>query len=338
MGLLGVLARGDGGGLLLGGDAAALLLGLLGLGSLDFHLLLGGLVVLAEHGAADHLLHHHQQGVGDPVHTHARGHAEADKQRHAGPQQEQGQVHLGGRLVLAHLVGLLHDQGGHQGQSGGDDGQQEQPDGAPGQPALPELQLGDQGQVDAEEVEVDDEHAGGGHPGGGRGVLGGGQVARFHHGAQGQLVIAHGGEVRPAQGLAHGGGGRLGEVHHVLQRAADDGVQRPQDEHGDHGPAAAPHGVDVVLGVELLNLLVILLPVVAAALLDLLKLAVHHVHFDHALLALQMEGEEDDLHHHGEQDQRDAVAVEHLAEQLEQQAERGHEDLPNIHVWPPKFV
>ena len=42
-----------------------------------------------------------------------------------------------------------------------------------------------------------------------------------------------------------------------------------QEHDGEEGPAAAAHGVGVVLGVELLDLLVIPLPVIAAPLLNI---------------------------------------------------------------------
>ena len=63
------------------------------------------------------------------------------------------------------------------------------------------------GQVDAQEVEVHQEHLGHLHP---RGSGGGGDVVRVHHGRQVQLVVPGDGEVGIPQGGGHRGDGRVG--------------------------------------------------------------------------------------------------------------------------------
>ena len=80
----------------------------------------------------------------------------------------------------------------------------------------------------------------------------------------------------------------------------DDGVEDHQDNQWDEGPQAAAHGVDLLLGVELLDLLIIALPVLAVLLLQLQHLALEHVHLDHAALALQGQGEQHHLDHQRE--------------------------------------
>src|SRR5699024_575650 len=97
----------------------------------------------------------------------------------------------------------------------------------------------------------------------------------------------------------------------------------------DEGPATAAHGADLVVRIELVDLLTITLPVAAAALLNLFDLAVEQIHLDHALLALQRQGEEDDLHHQGKDDQGNAVAIKDPTEGLQQPAKGRHEDLPD---------
>lgn len=76
---------------------------------------------------------------------------------------------------------------------------------------------------------------------------------------------------------------------------------------GQEGPQTAGHGVHALLGVEVGHLLLLALLIISVAGLDVLHLALHTVHAQHALLTLQLEGQDHQLHHQGEQDQRQAV-------------------------------
>ena len=90
---------------------------------------------------------------------------------------------------------------------------------------------------------------------------------------------------------------RLGQVHEVAQRGTDDVVQCDQDRQGQEGPQAATHGIDALTGIQIGHLLLLTLFVVGKAGLDILDLALHAVHTHHALLALELEGQDDQLHH-----------------------------------------
>ena len=263
-------------------------------------------------------------------------------------------------MSVIEVVGLVHDEGHEHAGSRRNDGDEEQAEA--GDALHPELQIGHLGQVDAQEVEVDGEDllGGGSHSG-----LDRGQVIRGDEGGQIQLVIAVVGKIahhsegaglhRLLGGLqrfldgvgggpAHAGGhrapvprvGDLGDLvgvqpHHVLQRLADDGVQGQQNEQGEHGPQAAPHGIDVLLGVELLDLLVIPGLVLAVLLLEFLHFPREHVHLDHAPLSLQGQGEQNELHHQGEEDEGHTVAVEEVVEEHQQPGEGRHDVIGEIH-------
>ena len=118
----------------------------------------------------------------------------------------------------------------------------------------------------------------------------------------------------------------VGQGHEVAQGGADDVVQGDKDGEGQEGPQAAGHGVDTLAGVEVGDLLLLLLLVVGVPLLDLLHLAVHTPHAEHTLLAFQLEGKENQLHHEGEEDQRDTVGACPRVEQAGEPRER-HTDI-----------
>ena len=196
---------------------------------------------------------------------------------------------------------------------------------------FPEFQLGDLGQVhQTQEVKVDGEDLAARFAGGG---ADGFQVLGGNERGQVQLIVGGVGKalarlLQPAHVHSHGvpvhhfGNGiehpAVGNAHHVVDGLTNDGVEDHQDNEGDEGPQAAAHGVDLLLGVELLDLLIVALPVVAVLLLQLLHLALEHVHLDHAALALQGQGEQHHLDHQREQDQRQAVAAAEVIKNLEQ--------------------
>ena len=108
-----------------------------------------------------------------------------------------------------------------------------------------------------------------------------------------------------------------------MQGFADNGVQGNQDAHGEQAPHAAAHGVDVFLFVELLHLLIIALRVFAVLLLELLHFPGKHVHLNHAPLALDGEGEQDQLDHHGEQQKGHAVILGQAVKEIQDPGKRG---------------
>lgn len=172
-------------------------------------------------------------------------------------------------LVLVEVVGPLGQLAVAHVQNGDHDGDQEQAHAGPADSVLPELQLGNLGQVQAQPVEVDDLQLvrGGAHR-----VLDGGQHVGVAVHQTGDLHLLVGGvaaEGVGAQSLhrVNGGGDLLlGETHHVQHGPADDVVQCHQDGQGQEGPEAAAHGVDALPLVQLLDLLVVLRLVVAVLL------------------------------------------------------------------------
>ena len=100
---------------------------------------------------------------------------------------------------------------------------------------------------------------------------------------------------------------------------------------GQQAPEAAAHGVDLFLLVELLNLQIVLFPVVAVHFLELLHLAVEHVHLDHGPLGLDGQGEENDLDQHGEEDEGQAVVVKELIEEHQDPHKGGQKKLNSLH-------
>ena len=286
-------------GLLLGGDA-------------------GGLIVLLQQLGADQLLDHVHQILGDPVDGQTGGHGEADPQGHEGHGPQHGLVGALHLVVLglgavdlvgvhAHLHGQEGDDGGHQRQDG-------QADAAPAETVGPELPGGHAGQVDAQEAEVHGEDL---RTGLAQGVLHALEDGGVVHGL-GHIDLGIGAGVGDAGDTGHGVDHVLGHVHQVDQGLPDDGVQGDEQHQGDHGPQAAAHGVDMLPLIELLDLQIIALPVLAILLLQLLHLSGEHGGLDHALLALQGHREQNDLDDNGEQDQGQAVAVQKVIEKQQQ--------------------
>ena len=116
-------------------------------------------------------------------------------------------------------------------------------------------------------------------------------------------------------------GGAAAEVHEEDHGLPDDIVEGDHDGHGQKAPQAPAHGVDALLGVELLQLLVHLHLVVGVFLLDLLHLAGHPVHTHHALLGLHLEGQQHQLDHQGEEDERQAVGACQVVKKSQQSRE-----------------
>ena len=109
------------------------------------------------------------------------------------------------------------------------------------------------------------------------------------------------GRVRRADGVVHRGV-RRDEVLDLAQRL----VQRDEDRHLGQERQATPERVDLVLLVELHQLFVELLLVVLVLRLQLLHLGLRPLHGDHRLRLLGGEREEDQPHHDGEHDDREA--------------------------------
>ena len=287
----------------------------------------GRFIVLLQQLSADDLLENGEDILGDPVHRQTGGDGKADPQGHQRHHDHHGAVGLGHGLILrliVHLVGLKADLHGQQGDAHRHQGQQEQSNGSPAKASGPEIPLGDVGQVDPQEGEVHHEQLGAGVAQQG---LEGGQVVRVDHGRKVHLVIGavlehrgelpvghlldqllHGGRGDPAAAHSHGLPIQLlgdeldllhGQPHEVGQWLTDDPVQHHQEQNGDEGPEAAAHGVDLFLLIELLDLQIIALPVLAVLLLQLLHFAGEQIHLDHASLSLQAEGEQHQLDDEG---------------------------------------
>ena len=117
-----------------------------------------------------------------------------------------------------------------------------------------------------------------------------------------------------------------GQAHEVPQGGTDDGVQGDQDGEGNEGPQAAGHGVHALTGVQVRHLLLLALPIVGEAGLDILHLALHPVHPEHTLLALELEGQDHQLHHQSEEDQSQTVGPGETVKQPGQPRKR-HADV-----------
>ena len=137
------------------------------------------------------------------------------------------------------------------------------------------------------------------------------------------LHLHDAGDVQP--GAGHG-------VHHLLHHVlaqhhevgdglADDGVQSQQDGEGEQAPQAPGHGVDPLLGVELLHFLGLFGLVVGVLFLDLLHPAGHAAHAHHALLGFHLEGQHDELDDQRKEDDGHAVGARQVIEEPDQPRE-----------------
>ena len=241
---------------------------------------------------------------------------EADPQGHQGHHPGH---HLAGLVSLS--IGLLGDLvGGHgdlHGDVGSDDGNGDQDEHQHAwQTLLPESIAGHSSQIHAQEREVHGNDTGAGLTQGG---LDGSQNSGIAHGLDHADLSVDIGLVGHDTGDTGDGLDHVGRhAHHVGQGLTDDAVQADQHEHGDQGPQAAAHGVDLLLLIQLLNLLVVALGVLGVLSLQLVHLAGEHVHLDHALLALQGNGEQDEFDHEAKQDQCDTIAVEGVIQEHQQ--------------------
>ena len=112
------------------------------------------------------------------------------------------------------------------------------------------------------------------------------------------------------------------QAHEIAQRLTDDCIQCNQDREGDKGPQAAAHGIYALPGIQVSHFLLLTLPVVGIAGLNILDLALHAVHAQHALFAFQLEGQQHQLHHQREQDQCQTVRPGNIIENTGQPGKR----------------
>ena len=263
-----------------------------------------------EHTGQNHVLDDGEHALSDPVDTHDAGHGEADPQR----DQRHGQLHALHLLIVRLGLGIggVGDLHGEIAQRCGNDGDQEQADMRPveGVP-VPEGHVRRLRQVDAQEIVLQ------GHQLVRQGLEVGkmlGDELRLEDLGVDLLAVRQ--KVRaPAKlGQLRRNGAALlqklgGHAHHGGQREADGAVQRDQDGERDQRPQAAGHGVHALFLVELVHLLLIALLVVAEFLFQLLEPGGHAGGAHHALLALELEGQHDELHHERKENDRDAVVA-----------------------------
>ena len=145
------------------------------------------------------------------------------------------------------------------------------------------------------------------------------------------LHLHNAGDVQP--GFGHGVHQLLHHIltqhHEVGDGLADDGVQGQQNGEGQQAPQAAGHGVDPLLGVELLHLLGLLGLVVGVFLLDFLKPAGHAAHAHHALLGLHLEGQHNQLDHQGKEDDGHGVGARQVIKEPDQPGEGDTDNVSN---------
>ena len=267
------------------------------------------------------LLNQGEAGVGNPVHAQSGGQDIAHPQRH-----ERHHEHHDLRLAVGGVAAGVHGDERHEHLNAGGDDRQEQD--APHRPAA----VGEAAQqarrrareVKTEEAVVQVDQV----------VELAGEVGPVLVDELGQIDLLIGGRLPAGRGFVAEARGKVGDladdirvdVHQKAQRRADDVVQGDEDGEGDERPQAAGHRVHTLARVELCHLLLLALAVVGEAGLDILDLALHPVHAEHALLALELEGQQHELHHEGKEDQRNAVGARPTVEQAGQPRER-HTDI-----------
>ena len=166
----------------------------------------------------------------------------------------------------------------------------------------------------------------------------------------GQTILEHHGAVLGnLDDVAHGHTGigqvvddavhyLLGEHHEVGDGLTDDGVQRDQNGQGQKAPQTAAHGVDPLLGIELLHLLAHFRLVVGVLLLNLLHPAGHPAHAHHALLGFHLQRQQNQLEHQGEEDDGHAVRAGELIEHADQPGKGDTDDVSDARkhkAYPP---
>ena len=114
----------------------------------------------------------------------------------------------------------------------------------------------------------------------------------------------------------------IGEHHQMGDGLAHNGIKGQQNRQRQEAPEAAAHGVDTLFCIELLHLLLHLHLIVGVLLLDLLDFAIHPVHAHHALLGFHLEGQHNELQHHGKEDDGHAVRAGQCVKQADQPGKR----------------
>ena len=152
----------------------------------------------------------------------------------------------------------------------------------------------------------------------------------------GKVVMQHIGDGHLGIGVRLGGGGVVAELRHDVgerrdmllrelhqrdERLTDHGVEDDDDRERDQRPQTAGHRVDLGFLVELGDLFLIFLLVGGVPLLQLLHAGREHGRAHHAVLALHLEGQHDELHKETEKEDRSAVASAEIVEEQQHGAE-----------------
>ena len=213
------------------------------------------------------------------------------------------------------------------GQEHGDDRQQRQHD------VQRKAQLGDAGQVDAEEVHVLAEL------GNGSDLLGA-EAAQHTAVASNHLCDDVGiagdggkGDAGGGQGLTGGGQSRSTDVEDALQRIVHDTDNAEHDKEVQQHGHAACGGVIAVVLLQLEHFFLLLFGLVLVLGLDLHHHGLEGRHFSHALLLAQLQRDLDDVDEQREDDDVPAVAREQLVDPLHDIAERTAQDVKEVHTF-----
>ena len=152
----------------------------------------------------------------------------------------------------------------------------------------------------------------------------------------GKVLVQHIGDGHLRVGVRLGGGGvvaelgddvgqnvnvLLRELHQRNERLTNHRVEDDDDREGNQRPQAAGHRVDLGFLIELGDLFLIFLLIGGVALLQLLHAGRKHGGAHHAVLALHLEGQHDELHEKAEEKDRSAVAVADVVEEQQHGAE-----------------
>ena len=263
-----------------------------------------------------------------PVQTHSGGHDPSPVNADEGQHIHHGLHAAGLRLAGGHLLSVGHvelePKAGDQGQGrdhpqegekiralrGGQKIQPQELEPAGEGPDLVQVLRSEHGQMIPQRVEVADHFhfgvdAAGGHGG--------------HH--AGDAADEIGGLLDPVRRDVQGVG--QGHNHRV--------VNAKHDGEGNQGGQAPGAGIDAFLLVELCQLLVILLLVVAVDFLQLFLLFRHLRLRSHAPLLLDGEGEQHHLDDDGKENDGHAVVVEDVIQEPQQIAQDASEEIENCH-------
>ena len=126
---------------------------------------------------------------------------------------------------------------------------------------------------------------------------------------------------------------RRRQLHKIGQRLQDDAIQTEHDRQNDQRGAAARHGRDALLIVEVLQFLLHPPLIPGIGFLDLLHLGLDPLDLHHGALLLEAQRQHQDLHQQREQEDGPAIAAHDLIDQPHHIAEGGGEDrIEKIHV------